>query len=35
MLKNILATIGLFYIAKKGYEHHQEYRALKQDAGRV
>lgn len=30
MLKNILAAIGLFYIAKKGYGHYQEYSGLKQ-----
>lgn len=30
MLKNILAAIGLFCIAKKGYEHYQEYSELKQ-----
>lgn len=29
MLKNILAAIGLFYIAKKGYEHYQEFSELK------
>lgn len=31
MLKNILAAIGLFCIAKKGYEHYQEYRELKRE----
>lgn len=31
MLKNILAAIGLFYIAKKGYEHYQEFSELKRE----
>ena len=31
MLKNILAAIGLFYIAKKGHEHYQEYSELKRE----
>ncbi|SCY56261.1 hypothetical protein SAMN02927929_03316 [Pseudomonas flexibilis] len=31
MLKNILATIGLLVVAKKGYEHYQEYSALKRE----
>lgn len=29
MLKNILAVIGLYFVAKKGYEHYQEYSELK------
>ncbi|WPP45138.1 hypothetical protein [Pseudomonas sp. AN-1] len=29
MLKNILAAVGLYFIAKKGYEHYQEYSELK------
>lgn len=29
MLKNILAAIGLYFVAKKGYEHYQECSELK------
>lgn len=29
MLKNILAAVGLYFIAKKGYEHYQDYSELK------
>lgn len=31
MLKNILAAIGLYFVAKKGYEHYQEYSGLKRE----
>lgn len=31
MLKNILAAIGLLVVAKKGYEHYQEYSELKRE----
>lgn len=31
MLKNILAAIGLYFVAKKGYEHYQEYSELKRE----
>jgi hypothetical protein len=31
MLKNILAAIGLFVVAKKGYEHYLEYSKLKRE----
>lgn len=31
MLKNILATVGLHFVAKKGYEHYQEYIELKRE----
>lgn len=28
MLKNILATVGAFVIAKKGYELYRQYKAM-------
>lgn len=28
MLKNILSAVGLYFVAKKGYEHYQEYSEL-------
>ncbi len=31
MLKNILAAFGLYFVAKKGYEHYQEYSELKRE----
>ena len=31
MLRNILAMIGLLVVAKKGYEHYQEYSELKRE----
>ena len=31
MLKNILAAVGLYFVAKKGYEHYQEYSELKRE----
>jgi len=31
MLKNILAAVGLYFVAKKGYEHYQEYSDLKRE----
>ena len=31
MLKNILAAAGLYFVAKKGYEHYQEYSELKRE----
>ncbi|SDT92753.1 hypothetical protein [Geopseudomonas guangdongensis] len=31
MLKNILAVVGLYFVAKKGYEHYQEYSELKRE----
>ena len=31
MLKNILAAVGAFFVAKKGYEHYQEYSELKRE----
>lgn len=31
MLKNILAVVGAFFVAKKGYEHYQEYSELKRE----
>lgn len=31
MLKNLLAAVGLIFVARKGYAHYQEYRALKQE----
>lgn len=30
MLKNILAAVGLYFVARKGYEYYQEYSELKQ-----
>lgn len=33
MLKNILAAVGLYFVAKKGYEHYQEYSELKREKG--
>lgn len=31
MLKNILAAVGLYFVARKGYEHYQEYSELKRE----
>jgi len=31
MLKNVLAAIGLFFVAQKGYAHYQQYSALKRE----
>lgn len=31
MLKNILAAVGLYFVAKKGYEHYREYSELKRE----
>ncbi len=31
MLKNILAALGLYFVARKGYEHYQEYSDLKRE----
>jgi len=31
MLKNILALIGLIVVARKGYEHYQEFSELKRE----
>lgn len=31
MLKNILAAVGLYFVAKKGYEHYQEYSELRRE----
>lgn len=33
MLKNILAAFGLYFVAKKGYEHYREYSELKRERG--
>lgn len=31
MLKNLLATVGLIFVAQKGYAHYQKYSALKRE----
>lgn len=31
MLKNIFAAVGLYFVARKGYEHYQEYSELKRE----
>ena len=31
MLKNLLAAVGLIFVARKGYAHYREYHALKQE----
>lgn len=35
MLKNILAAFGLYFVAKKGYEHYREYSELKREKGKL
>lgn len=35
MLKNILAAVGLYFVAKKGYGHYQKYSELKRERTRA